>query len=297
MAHLLPVQREYIKQQSLGKTEAMKDAARLADKKVHAELNALRARACNAECFDCSAKKPGWAVLPHGVFVCIDCAQNHRSIGRHISQTKAINTGTYLWFPHELEVMRAVGNGVAARAFGPEAAAAKPSRDAPPEAKLAYARRKYEDCVFGVPTYDKAVGAAAPIAPVPARAPAVTAAAPMAPVAALAPQPKPSAAKADGWELIELFDAPAAPAAPVAVASTAAVTAARASAPASAAPPVAHGCAPALAPAPATAPVAPAGRDTAEVLRLFDPLPPLSQPPRKPTIASDGDAFFANFGL
>ena len=213
-----------------------------------------------------------------------------RQIGRHISQTKAINTGTYLWFPHELEVMRAVGNGVAARAFGAEAAAAKPSRDAAPEAKLAYARRKYEDCVFGVPTYDKAVGAGAPIAPVPARAPAVTAAAPMAPVAALAPQPKPSAAKADGWDLIELFDAPAAPAAPVAVASTAAVTAARATAPASAAPPVAHGCAP----APATAPV---GRDTAEVLRLFDPLPPLSQPPRKPTIASDGDAFFANFGL
>lgn len=193
--------------------------------------------------------------------------------------------------------MRAVGNGVAARAFGAEAAAAKPLRDAAPEAKLAYARRKYEDCVYGVPTYDKAVGAAAPIAPVPARAPAVTAAAPMAPVAALAPQPKPSAAKADGWELIELFDAPAAPAAPVAVPSTAAVTAARATAPASAAPPVAHGCTPALAPAPATAPVAPAGRDTAEVLRLFDPLPPLSQPPRKPTIASDGDAFFANFGL
>ena len=214
-------------------------------------------------------------------------------IGRHISQTKAINTGTYLWFPHELEVMRAVGNGVAARAFGAEAAAAKPSRDAAPEAKLAYARRKYEDCVYGVPTYDKAVGVAAPIAPVPARAPAVTAAAPMAPVAAPAPQPKPSAAKAEGWELIELFDAPAAPAAPVAVASTAAVTAARANAPASAAPPVAHGCAPA-GPAPARAPV---GRDTAEVLRLFDPLPPPSQPPRKPTIASDGDAFFANFGL
>jgi len=195
--------------------------------------------------------------------------------------------------------MRAVGNGVAARAFGAEAAAAKPLRDAAPEAKLAYARRKYEDCVYGVPTYDKAVGVAAPIAPVPARAPAVTAAAPMAPVAALAPQPKPSAAKADGWELIELFDAPAAPVAPVAVANTAAVTAARATAPASAAPPVAHGCTPALAPAPATAPVAPAplSRDTAEVLRLFDPLPPLSQPPRKPTIASDGDAFFANFGL
>ena len=183
--------------------------------------------------------------------------------------------------------MRAVGNGVAARAFGAEAASAKPSRDAAPEAKHAYARRKYEDCMYGVPTYDEAVSAAAPIAAVPARAPAVTAAAPMTPVAALAPQPQPSAAKADGWALIHLFDAPPAPPAATAAtaASTAAVTAA-AAAPAFTAP--AHAFA---------APARAAGHNTAEVLRLFDPLPPLTQPPSKPTTASDGDAFFANFGL
>ena len=181
--------------------------------------------------------------------------------------------------------MRAVGNGVAARAFGAEAASAKPSRDAAPEAKHAYARRKYEDCMYGVPTYDEAVSAAAPIAAVPARAPAVTAAAPMAPVAALAPQPQPSAAKADGWALIHLFDAPPAP--PAATAATAASTAAvTAAAPAFTAP--AHAFA---------APASAAGHNTAEVLRLFDPLPPLTQPPSKPATASDGDAFFANFGL
>ena len=115
MAHLLPCQHAYIAKQAEGKTDTMKAAAKEVDKQVHAELNALRARACNSECFDCTAKKPGWAVLPHGVFICIDCAQNHRNIGRHISQTKAINTGTYLWFPHELAVMRAVGNGVSQR--------------------------------------------------------------------------------------------------------------------------------------------------------------------------------------
>ena len=187
--------------------------------------------------------------------------------------------------------MRAVGNGVAARAFGAEAASAKPSRDAAPEAKHAYARRKYEDCMYGVPTYDEAVSAAAPIAAVPARAPAaarapaVTAAAPMAPVAALAPQPQPSAAKADGWAFIHLFDAPPAP--PAATAATAASTAAvTAAAPAFTAP--AHAFA---------APASAAGHNTAEVLRLFDPLPPLTQPPSKPATASDGDAFFANFGL
>ena len=58
-----------------------------ADKKSHAELNAMRAK--HAECFDCDAKKPGWAVLPHGVFVCIDCAQVHRNLGTHISKVPA----------------------------------------------------------------------------------------------------------------------------------------------------------------------------------------------------------------
>ena len=211
-----------------------------------------------------------------------------------VSQTKAVNTGTYLWFPHELAVMRAVGNGVAAHAFGAEAAAAKPSRDAAPEAKLAYTRRKYEAGMYGVPTYDEAVSAAAPTAAVPARAPAaarapaVTAAAPMAPAAVLAPQPHASAAKADGWALIDLFDAP--PAAPAAAAaSTAAATA---TARAFAAPAHAHAFA-----APARAVGRNTAVNTAEVLRLFDPLPPLTQPPSKPTTASDGDAFFANFGL
>lgn len=80
-------------------------------------------------------------MLPHGVFVCIDCAQLHRSLGRHISQTKAINTGTYLWFPAEIGVMQAVGNAVADRAFA--ALPPKPSRDASPAEKLAYVTKKY----------------------------------------------------------------------------------------------------------------------------------------------------------
>merc|ERR1719238_1297607 len=88
------------------------------DKASHAELNRLRALPSNAKCFDCDAQKPGWAVLPHGVHICIDCAQVHRNLGRHLSQVKAINTGTYLWFPHELAVMRAAGNEKAGAALG-----------------------------------------------------------------------------------------------------------------------------------------------------------------------------------
>jgi len=285
MAHLLPVQRDYIAKQAEGKNEADKTAAKEVDKKAHAELNALRARACNAECFDCSAKKPGWAVLPHGVFICIDCAQVHRNMGRHISQTKAINTGTYLWFPHELAVMRAVGNGVAARAYGADAMAAKPSRDAAPESKDLYTRRKYEQHFWGAPKFHEAVSAT----PVRSAAPAPTAVPkPSAPLfmpkvspslqrGSVAPKATPTAA---GWDdLIDLFDAPP--------------PAAAALAPAPAAPTQATLAAPVVA-------RATGGSTTAdELLRLFDPLPPLSQPPSKPIVANPNanDAFFATFGL
>ena len=69
----------YVAAMRAGKTEALTAAARASDKSCHAELNKLRAKPCNAECFDCSARRPGWAVLPWGTFVCIDCAQVHHN--------------------------------------------------------------------------------------------------------------------------------------------------------------------------------------------------------------------------
>merc|ERR1711871_1709818 len=110
------------------------------DKQSHERLNKLRALPENSECFDCTAKKPGWAALPHGIFVCIECAQQHRSLGRHISQTKAVNTGTYLWMPAEVEVMKAIGNDVADVAFAAKKLPAKPSQHASESEKIAYAR-------------------------------------------------------------------------------------------------------------------------------------------------------------
>merc|ERR1719231_1507269 len=137
---MLPSQRAYVDWLKAGRTPAMTQEAQRCDKTSHATLNALRAKPENSTCFDCTAQRPGWAVLPHGIFVCIDCAQNHRHLGRHISQTKAINTGTYLWFKEELAVMHAVGNERAARAFSACNLPTKPSRDAPAETKMAYAK-------------------------------------------------------------------------------------------------------------------------------------------------------------
>jgi ADP-ribosylation factor GTPase-activating protein 2/3 len=142
-AKLLPSQIGYIEYMRQGKTAALTDGARQNDHASHAELNKLRALPCNSTCFDCTALKPGWAVLPHGVFICIDCAQTHRDMGRHVSQTKAIDTGTYLWYPAELAVMREVGNTVAAAAFAEFNLPRKPSKDAKPAEKVAYSQAKY----------------------------------------------------------------------------------------------------------------------------------------------------------
>ena len=139
---MLATQQKYVDFMKNGRTPELTEAARKNDKTSHATLNALRSCAANAECFDCTAKKPGWAALPHGIFVCIDCAQIHRHLGRHISQTKAVNTGTYLWFEPEIEVMKDVGNAVAERAFA-HMGLTKPSRDDTPERKLAYVQAKY----------------------------------------------------------------------------------------------------------------------------------------------------------
>ena len=142
---MLASQLAYVDFMKNGRTAALTEAARKADKMSHSMLNALRSQSANTQCFDCNATKPGWAALPHGVFICIDCAQLHRHMGRTVSQTKAINTGTYLWFEPELQVMKDVGNEVAQRAFANvcDGLPPKPSRDDAPERKLAYVQAKY----------------------------------------------------------------------------------------------------------------------------------------------------------
>ena len=74
------------------------DDIRKNDKKSHAELQRIRWRPDNAKCADCSNTPTVWAIVNHGVFVCLRCASVHRSLGTHISKPKGC-TGTYLWGP------------------------------------------------------------------------------------------------------------------------------------------------------------------------------------------------------
>jgi len=126
------------------RTPDMKQWAKTNDRKTHKLLmKRVTSIAANNECADCTAKRPGWAALPHGIHICIHCAQIHRRIGRHISQVKAINTGTYLWCRDEYECMVKMGNANARRLYL-QGAPPKPRSTDPVEKKEAYIRDVYE---------------------------------------------------------------------------------------------------------------------------------------------------------
>jgi len=126
------------------RTEQDKELADKNDKKSHEILRSLYKIPGNSVCADCTKVHPGWAALPHGVFICIDCAQIHRHIGRHISQVKSISTGTYLWFPDEIEVMKQMGNKRVDMIYLGGQNIPKPNESDTRQKKEAYIRDKYE---------------------------------------------------------------------------------------------------------------------------------------------------------
>lgn len=130
------------------RSQEEKQHAESCDEASHAELRTLSRLA--AECADCTAKFPGWAALPHGIFLCINCAQVHRYIGRHISQVKAINTGTYLWYEDEIDVMRTIGNSNSSLLLG-HGAPPKLNENRSFEDALFFVKAKYEEKIWAAP--------------------------------------------------------------------------------------------------------------------------------------------------
>lgn len=117
-------------------------------KAIHKKLKQLCKRPGSLQCADCTATRPGWTALPHGVHICINCAQIHRRIGRHISQVKSIFSGTYHWHRDEINVIKMMGNANAARLYlGGKGGnrVRKPDRNAGVEVIEKYIRAKYEE--------------------------------------------------------------------------------------------------------------------------------------------------------
>ncbi|EPR79036.1 ADP-ribosylation factor GTPase activating protein, partial [Spraguea lophii 42_110] len=49
----------------------------------------------NKYCIDCSTINPQWVCISHGIFICLECASNHRSFGVQISKVRSINMDTF----------------------------------------------------------------------------------------------------------------------------------------------------------------------------------------------------------
>jgi len=144
-AGLLPSQVAYLSAKAEGRSQLEIDQARIREDESRQKLRDILHRPGNNECCDCTEPlsdiASAWAVLPHGIFVCLDCAQVHRSLGTHISKVKGVHLD--LWQEAELRVVDEVGNAVAAAAFDLLGVQPKIERTASQQAKIQAANTKY----------------------------------------------------------------------------------------------------------------------------------------------------------
>jgi hypothetical protein len=58
-----------------------------------------RFRFSHSECNDCGAPNPQWCSLGFGTFICLECSGVHRSMGTHLTVSRALSLapGSGLW--------------------------------------------------------------------------------------------------------------------------------------------------------------------------------------------------------
>eukprot|EP01122_Echinamoeba_exundans_P004748 TRINITY_DN1498_c0_g1_i2.p1 TRINITY_DN1498_c0_g1~~TRINITY_DN1498_c0_g1_i2.p1 ORF type:complete len:765 (+),score=153.08 TRINITY_DN1498_c0_g1_i2:814-3108(+) len=127
---------------SMNSGEASAAKSQAEENNAYAELMEIKG---NETCADCGRADPDWAVMNHGITICIECSGVHRSLGVHISKVRSLKLD--VWEPELLLMMKSIGN-VKSNASVYEAALTEKER-IPPNAdrarREAFIKAKYMD--------------------------------------------------------------------------------------------------------------------------------------------------------
>ncbi|KAM3129515.1 hypothetical protein pb186bvf_018419 [Paramecium bursaria] len=83
----------------------------ISEKAQERVFNLILKRPDNQICADCSCKGPRWVSLDFGVFICMDCAGAHRTLGPSVTRVRSTNIDG--WYQENVDLMEAIGNAAA----------------------------------------------------------------------------------------------------------------------------------------------------------------------------------------